>query len=130
MKTMYKIDKEWFTKDNENGSVDKVVMNGRTLRIGTKTELWRGEVYIQGEIPKDQRLLKALHDMGKPYVSKIPVPQEATDAINEGMKKADEIIEKSHKAKAPKPKKKKVKNESKDISKESKEVSTEEEKGQ
>ena len=105
---MYKINEKWFTKDNADGSVDKVVIGGKTLRIGSKKELWRGKVYIQGEIPQDQRLLKALYDMEKPYVVKVDDKKKPV------------------KNKTVKPIKSKVKDEPKDINEESKEVSTEE----
>tara|TARA_B100001094_G_C17741863_1_gene581552 strand:+ start:141 stop:467 length:327 start_codon:yes stop_codon:yes gene_type:complete len=105
---MYKIDEKWFTKEDKNGCVDEVVIAGKKLMIGSKKELWRGNVYIQGEIPQDQRLLKALYDMDKPYIIKV---EEKKAPV---------------KTKVSKPKKSKIKDESKDISKESKEVSTEE----
>ena len=109
MKAMYRIDEKWFTKDSPDGSVDKVSIGGKTLRIGSKKELWRGKVYIQGEFPKDQRLLKALHDLGKPYV--VEMDEESKGPV---------------KIKIAKPKKSKVKDEPKDINEESKEVSAEE----
>lgn len=105
---MYKINKKWFTRENKNGSVDEVNIAGKKLIVGSKKELWRGNVYIQGEFPQDQRLLKALYDMDKPYIEKVEE------------KKA------SVKTKVSKPKKSKIKDESKDINKESKEVSTKE----
>ena len=105
---MYKIYKKWFTKGKPNGSIDKVVVGGKSLRIGYKKEVWRGKEYIQGEMPTNQRILGLLYDMEKPYVIKV------------------EEVKEPVKVKSVKPKKSKVKDEPKDINEESKEVSTEE----
>tara|TARA_R110002012_G_scaffold306658_1_gene511543 strand:+ start:487 stop:870 length:384 start_codon:yes stop_codon:yes gene_type:complete len=124
MKAMYRIDEKWFTKDNPDGSVDKVSIGGKTLRIGSKKELWRGKVYIQGEFPKDQRLLKMLHGMGKPYIIEQEIPAEAQDKVKKVLSKASNPNKVE--IKVDKPKKSKVKDEPKDINEEGKEVSAEE----
>lgn len=92
----YKIDKKWFKRDSRDGSIDNVVVGKRSYRIGRQKVTVRGKEAYRGEMPEDQELLKALHDMGKEYVI----------AVDNKPKKV-----------------KKVKDEPKDINQESKKVS-------